>query len=371
MPSNRVEVGGLEPAPVYPRVYRAPKTHFLWVAAITGFACGGTAFAGAGSVVVAALAAAGAVVLWFVLRFRIVLYEDRLETTWGGVFRRLDFVSWRREKSGIILVPLRGQPAYISLLTELDPEFLLWLKPLENWREELRTRSATTPSTTSEERKALETGKKIQSGFLMAILPAFFLTIVEPQPGIGALLMAVLPWAAVPLFRKYPLLLRAPDSPGASVLLGIAFVACLHFLCATPELVAVGDTLAAGFAIAVAFCLGLVWASRRWFSVAGCILLFGVGLLHGCAVVAMGNRMLEHGVVRIERVRVVDKQVVKRRGTHKMLVLDPWSGSRTWSSRGVSPSMYDSVRPGFPVCLVIHRGGLGYEWLEEVQLCPQ
>ncbi|HVN01404.1 MAG TPA: hypothetical protein VMT68_14435 [Caulobacteraceae bacterium] len=94
-----------------------------------------------------------------------------------------------------------------------------------------------------------------------------------------------------------------------------------------------------------------------------------LGALVACAVFEEVDTRFDHSPPQHFRVPVTGAYATRRRTTSYYVSLPAWGPRQEPDSVRVSADVYNGVRPGQEVCVVLHAGALGAPWYSVV-LCP-
>jgi predicted RNA-binding Zn-ribbon protein involved in translation (DUF1610 family) len=225
----------------------------------------------------------------------------------------------------------------------------------------------------------------LSSCVLVALLGLFFINESSRYQWPLMALMLVVPWIALMVAYAHRNSLLEELGAYSSFILcvglcflttGVAGVAAINSLAFDAE-----KAWLRGTPLAVPFGLACAVVARRldkdkvqqlpllvW------PLLIVVAYLYGGAVVAMGNRWLDHSSPTVYQTTVIDKHVTRgvRSGTHYYVQLEPWGPPEDRYVIEVDRSEYKVLQRGRSVvCMTAHPGAGGIAWGQQVPCVEQ
>ena len=389
------------PAEIYPRTYCASG---FWKVAL--YFCSTLAAVGGGAgilysavgqfndltgrVVLACLCLVfttlgGYLILWL-LRSKTVLYADWI--AFEGVFStkafsRDELRGWRvlpTSPPTLILERKVGSSFKTGLVFRMDEEFSDWFDMVPSLDQKERAvseasvqaeieddeRFGATPSERSETlRTARKTAKILSAISTVASVWGF----IYPHPyQVLILLLALLPWVAIEVMRRFHGLFRADELKNdahPSIAYPLIFPGMILCLRAVIDYDVLQSVYAA--ALYVFFGCALVAAilifdptQRSRLGTLPLFFLFGVAYGYGFVVEADVQFDRSPGIVYTATVQ--NKQIISGKSTTYQLDLSPWGPNAGTSEFDVSSSTYKEIRTGQTVQLKLKKGALGVQW---------
>jgi hypothetical protein len=335
----------------------------------------------------------GAIVLCVsAVRARILLSAGSIAVTSIFQTRELAFdqIRGRREYSTrggtcLVLVPKEPHVKSISVAPNfaLDEAWNTWFRALPDLdaidkQEKLAEIAADSVlGSTPEERLAkLGQARKAAAALAVTAVVAAVLAFFELARPVAAVLLTVLPWAAIYLLYQSPMLYRVGgvksdprmglDLPVWIPCFGLAITATAgaHHVSMGPALWLI---CLSGIALAAALVRPMLHSGRGFgILIASLALSIGYGVGLGFAA----NRFLDYAPAQAYRAEIASMSTsTGRHGTTYYLHLNPWGPMTEEDKVDVSSSLYRSLKEGDTVCLELHPGALKMGWYT-VEACP-
>jgi len=336
----------------------------------------------------------GLPVLASVIRTRVTLYADAIETRGMFVIKRME----RADISGRRLISGGDGPSVIQLLTNTTrvrslklPQYIATDAAWDRW-------FASIPDVDAEERNAalanfleqsdvagsneekfaaLEQARRNAKWLFYAALAAGGWAWFHPQPyHLSVLCLALVPWVAVAMVSAGPSVYRinlarndvVADVSAPLMLPGMVLMLRAMLDIEILDWTSVAALSAAATAILLLILLVFLPELRKNSGSLGMAILMIAPYAYGASMIA--NVYFDRGEPAKHMTQVAAKRVSTDNGKFFHLKLTPWGPRAESEEVSVGREIYARVATGDSVCVYLFRGAFGVRWFE-VWDCPR
>jgi hypothetical protein len=223
--------------------------------------------------------------------------------------------------------------------------------------------------------KLPELRKTISRGLFISSCALYFSWLSLHQTFVSLVVLSiVLPWISIALAARFPgdFTLSMIEKGSRREGLGLGWVLLAGYVLSAfggVEVVGLKHALFLGCLPGALFFGVVVMVQKRCrvgLSLAGLTVVVLLSAIYGYGLVRELNIVVDRSPATVYPTVVVNKRYT--RGGYK-LVVGPWGSAREADSMYVAPSLYDSIKVGERVCIVVKEGALGMSWYS-AQACP-
>ncbi len=321
-------------------------------------------------------------VFFLTLRFKIVLFSDRIEIqelVRTSMLFRQEIRGWKLLPSlpSFLVFTFKDphrRPFKIAQLFRSDSDFEDWLYTLpsldreakQTSRAEIRNDQHLGGTPDERMKRVAQGGRLVKFSSAVALITFFWSLYPHPYKIIILILMAI-PWLVVALVKgsqgvlridgnlnhSYPNLVRAFVLPG----LALALRSFDYNLISSPAL------WWYSFVLGVILCLSALPIKFNARAKTGnliTVLIFS--LVYGYGTVIQANALLDHSLETSYKAIVEEQRIVPGKTTEFQLILGPWGPKTESNTLRVNRATYHLIQRGDIVYLGLKQGALGGKW---------
>ncbi|HTV85531.1 MAG TPA: hypothetical protein VME63_08995 [Dyella sp.] len=337
--------------------------------------------------------------LWWSFTAKVTLCADTIEESTPFGSRRLrksEIKGCMRlpKGGGVLIAPKNGVPLTISKDSyNPDRYFDAWidklpdLKQVQQQEEEVRARNDPSLGVTPAQRLATYARRKshfgkVYLGLLFASMAVFYVGVLASAAFAPAVFIAAaIPWCCLVAAYLYKdqWSHSAGGNNATAIIVPTMMPVLMLFIMASSraDLVDASQVMAHGalaglpWLLAIVVLMGNIAVPLRQ-KLLSLLFLAALAWVYGGSLLALGNRMFDQSPPQVFRTHVVGWHVTHGKGgTHYYLELAGWGPEPGGTHLRVGYATYHAAHRGDPVCMGLHPGRLGFQWVHSMDCPPE